>query len=85
MVSGFLFPRLIQCKNNIQEMHDLSSWLPFVFHWVLFFSSFLAALYPVPPYMRTCTMNLFRLSLFATCYTFTVAKMILSLSVMSEL
>ena len=50
-----------------------------------FFSSFLAALHPVPPYMRTCTMNLFRLSLFATCYTFTVTKMILSLSVMSEL
>ena len=68
--------------KNIQGMYPLAS---LCFSLGFLFSSFLAALHPVPPYMRTCTMNLFRLSLFATCYTFTVAKMILSLSVMSEL
>ena len=33
----------------------------------LLFSSFLASFHPVPPYMPTCTMNLFCLFPFATC------------------
>ena len=84
MLSGFLFPLQIQSIKISREciIYPLAS---LCFSLGFLFSSFLAALHPVPPYMRTCTMNLFRLSLFATCYTFTVAKMILSLSVMSEL